>query len=214
MIPPLKLGPREGKEVTLPLPPITPQPGVGYFLDLSFRLKADAPWGGRFGMQMAMRAGFERVSWFGPGSEETYADHNEARVGRHSATVDEQWTEYSKPQENGNKTDVRWMAVTDKQGVGLLAVGMPLLSVAVGHYTHEDVWNATHSYQLTRRPETHVYLDYRQMGVGGDDSWGALAHEPYPLPAKAYSYRFRLRPFSTTIDGTPDQLAKKPLREQ
>jgi beta-galactosidase len=374
-IPPLKLGPRESTDVTLPLPPMTTQPGVEYFLDVSFTLKANVPWGGRlgdemaydqfklpagrpaspaapapgaklalmdgpdavtvtgqaftarfdkaagamtsltyrgtelvqqplmpdfwrawtdndrgatlqtklnvwrgaseswavravqatqaangavrvdidavipvisssykvaytvfpsgdiyvdasftpglgnlpmlprFGMQMAMPAGFERVSWFGPGPEETYADRNEARVGRHGGTVDAQWTEYSKPQENGNKVDVRWMAVTNKAGVGLLAVGMPHLSAAARHYTHEDIWNARHTYELTRRPETILNLDDRQMGVGGDDSWGALAHEPYQLPAKAYRYRFRLRPFATAIDGMPGALAKKAPQE-
>ncbi|MFO7691573.1 MAG: glycoside hydrolase family 2 TIM barrel-domain containing protein [Vicinamibacterales bacterium] len=371
IIPPLAIGPRERREIALPLPPVTPQPGVEYFLDISWRLKADAPWGGRagdemaydqfmlpigrpaapvppspaatlalvdgpdavtvtgpaftvlfdkasgtmasltyrgtelvhrplvpdfwrawtdndrgatlqtrlnvwrvaseswdpkgvtaakaadgsvrvdvdaaipaisstyrvsytvfptgdihveasfspgietlpmlprFGMQMAMPAGFERVAWFGPGPEETYADRNEARVGRHSGTVDAQWTEYSKPQENGNKVDVRWIALTNKAGVGLLAVGMPHLCAAARHYTHEDIWNAKHAHELTRRPETYLNLDHRQMGVGGDDSWGAVAHEPYQLPAKDYSYRFRLRPFSTAIDGAPDALAKK-----
>jgi beta-galactosidase len=163
----------------------------------------------RFGMQMAMPAGFERITWLGPGPEETYPDRNEARVGRYSGTVDAQWTEYSKPQENGNKVDARWVALTNRAGVGLLAVGMPHLSAAARHYTHEDIWNARHTYELTRRPETILNLDFRQMGVGGDDSWGALAHEPYQLPAKAYSYRFRLRPFSTAIDGAPDALAER-----
>jgi len=172
--------------------------------------KSDLPMLPRFGLQMAMPAGFERVSWFGPGPEETYSDRNEARVGRYDGTVDEQWTDYSKPQENGNKTDVRWMAITNRQGVGLLAVGMPFLSAAVRHYTHDDMWNAKHTYEMTRRPEVYVNLDFKQMGVGGDDSWGALAHEPYQLPAKAYSYQFRLRPFATAIDGAPDALAKKP----
>jgi beta-galactosidase len=167
----------------------------------------------RFGMQMALPAGFEQVAWLGPGPEETYADRNEARVGRYSGTVDAQWTEYSKPQENGNKVDVRWIALTNKAGVGLLAVGLPHLSAAARHYTHEDVWNARHTYELTRRPETYLNLDFRQMGVGGDDSWGALAHEPYQLPAKAYSYRFRLRPFSAAIDGAPGALAKRPPQE-
>ena len=167
----------------------------------------------RFGMQMALPAGFEQVAWLGPGPEETYADRNEARVGRYTGTVDAQWTEYSKPQENGNKVDVRWIALTNKAGVGLLAVGMPHLSAAARHYTHEDVWNARHTYELTRRPETYLSLDFRQMGVGGDDSWGALAHEPYQLPAKAYSYRFRLRPFSAAIDGAPGALAKRPPQE-
>jgi beta-galactosidase len=180
------------------------------YVDASFAPGLDRlPMLPRFGMQMAMPAGFERVAWYGPGPEETYADRNEARVGRHVGTVDAQWTDYSKPQENGNKADVRWMAVTNRQGVGLLAVGMPYLSAAVRHYTHEDIWNAKHTYEMTRRPETYINLDYRQMGVGGDDSWGALAHEPYQLPAKAYSYRFRLRPFATAIDGAPDALAKR-----
>jgi beta-galactosidase len=173
--------------------------------------KSDLPMLPRFGMQMAMPAGFERVAWFGPGPEETYSDRNEARVGRYGGTVDEQWTDYSKPQENGNKTDVRWMAITNPQGVGLLAVGMPFLSAAVRHYTHEDMWNAKHTYEMTKRPEVYVNFDFRQMGVGGDDSWGALTHEPYQLPAKAYSYRFRLRPFATAIDGPPDALAKQAL---
>ncbi len=180
------------------------------YVDASFAPGIDTlPMLPRFGMRMAMPAGFERVAWFGPGPEETYADRNEARVGRHSGTVDGQWTEYSKPQENGNKEDVRWLAVTNAKGVGLLAVGMPHLGAAVRHFTHEDIWNAKHAYELTRRPETHLNLDFAQMGVGGDDSWGALAHEPYQLPAKAYSYRFRLRPYSTAIDGTPEALAKK-----
>ncbi|MCX6551635.1 MAG: DUF4981 domain-containing protein [Acidobacteria bacterium] len=170
--------------------------------------RADLPMLPRFGMQMVMPAGFEQMSWFGPGPEETYSDRVEARVGLHRGTVDEQWTDYSKPQENGNKADVRWMALTDRRGVGLLAVGMPLLSAAARHYTHEDMWNAKHTYEMTKRPEVYVNLDFRQMGVGGDDSWGALAHEPYQLPAKPYSYRVCLRPFSAA-DGTPAQLAKK-----
>ncbi len=176
--------------------------------------KSDLPMLPRFGMQMAMPAGFEQVSWYGPGPEETYSDRNEARVGRYDGTVDGQWTDYSKPQENGNKADVRWMTITNRQGVGLLAVGMPFLSAAVRHYTHEDMWNAKHTYEMTKRPEVYVNLDFRQMGVGGDDSWGALAHEPYQMPAKAYSYRFRLRPFATAIDGAPDALAKKLPMEQ
>jgi beta-galactosidase len=172
--------------------------------------KSDLPMLPRFGMQMILPAGFELVSWFGPGPEETYSDRREARVGAYRGTVDEQWTDYSKPQENGNKTDVRWMAITNGHGVGLLAVGLPLLSAAARHYTHEDMWNAKHTYEMTRRPEVYVSLDFKQMGVGGDDSWGALAHEPYQLPAKAYSYRFRLRPFSA-VDGTPPALATQAL---
>ncbi|MCX6538575.1 MAG: DUF4981 domain-containing protein [Acidobacteria bacterium] len=170
--------------------------------------RSDLPMLPRFGMQMVMPAGFEQVTWLGPGPEETYSDRNEARVGLYRGTVDQQWTDYSKPQENGNKADVRWIAVSNQQGIGLLAVGMPLLSAAARHYSHEDMWNAKHTYEMTKRAETYVSLDFKQMGVGGDNSWGALPHPPYQLPAQAYSYRFRLRPFST-VDGLPAKLARK-----
>jgi len=162
----------------------------------------------RVGMQLVMPAGFEQVAWLGPGPDETYSDRNEARVGAYKGTVDGQWTEYSKPQENGNKADARWMAITNAQGVGLLAVGMPLLSAEAGHFTHDDIWNAKHAYEMTKRAELYVNLDFKQMGVGGDNSWGALPHTPYQIPAQAYSYRFRLRPISLT-DGLPGKLARQ-----
>ena len=76
---------------------------------------------------------------------------------------------------------MRWLAVTNAKGVGLLAVGMPHLGAAVRHFTHEDIWNAKHTYELTRRPETYLNLDFAQMGVGGDDSWGALAARAVPV---------------------------------
>ena len=204
-------------DVTASIPVISSRYAVSYtihpsgeiVIDASFEPgRTDLPMLPRFGMQMVMPAGFEQVTWLGPGPEETYSDRNDARVGLYRGTVNQQWTDYSKPQENGNKVDVRWIAVSNQQGVGLLAVGMPLLSSAVRHYTHEDMWNAKHTYEMTKRAETYVNLDFKQMGVGGDNSWGALPHPPYQLQAQAYSYRFRLRPFSA-VDGPPAKLAKK-----
>ena len=205
-------------DVKAAIPVISSQYAVSYtvqasgdiIVDASFTPgKADLPMLPRFGMQMVMPAGFESVSWLGPGPEETYSDRNEARVGAYRGTVDGQWTDYSKPQENGNKVDVRWIAVSNPQGVGLLAVGMPLLSAAARHYAHEDIWQAKHTHEMTKRAETYLSLDFKQMGVGGDNSWGALPHPPYQLPAQAYSYRFRLRPFSA-LDGAPGALARRP----
>jgi len=156
-----------------------------------------------------MPAGFERVAWFGPGPEETYADRQR---GTRGPPQRERWTrsgpEYSKPQENGNKTDVRWLAVTNRGGVGLLAVGMPYLSAAVRHYAHEDIWNARHSYELTEARDV-LNLDDRQMGVGGDDSWGALAHEPYRLPAKGVQLSFPAAAFRHGSRRRTRALAKK-----
>jgi beta-galactosidase len=171
--------------------------------------KPDLPILPRFGMQLVLPPEFDQIAWFGPGGE-TYSDRTQARTGLHRGTVGEQWTEYSKPQENGNKIDVRWVALTNRDGVGLLAVGLPLLSTSARHYGHEAMWNAKHTYEMTKPSWVYWNLDFRQMGVGGDNSWGALPHEPYQLPAKPYAYRFRLRPISAS-DPPPAVLAKQAL---
>ncbi len=152
----------------------------------------------RFGMQMAIPGRFFNMSWFGRGPHETYWDRNSgAAVGLYSGTVEENIHVYVRPQENGNKTDVRWLALTDEKGAGLLAVGMPLLSVSAWPFSMQDLENANHIHELPQRDFITVNLDYKQMGVGGDNSWGARPHPEYTLPSsKPYSYCFRLRPYS------------------
>jgi beta-galactosidase len=84
---------------------------------------------------------------------------------------------------------------TDGKGVGLRAVGMPLLSVSAWPYRMEELERAKHPYQIARSEDITVNLDYRQMGVGGDDSWGAQPHPEFRLPATtSYKYSFRLEP--------------------
>ena len=154
----------------------------------------------RFGMQMAIPGEFSTMSWFGRGPNESYWDRKTgSAVGLYSGPVEEQFHPYVRPQETGNKTDVRWLALTNKEGAGLLAVGMPLLSASAWPFTMDDLEKATHTNELPRRKTITVNLDYKQMGVGGDDSWGARTHPEYTLPAKAYSYRFRLRPYTPAM---------------
>jgi len=149
----------------------------------------------RFGMQMTLPSQFEQFTFYGRGPMENYSDrHDCAPVGLYQSTVDGQFVDYSEPQENGNKTDVRWVALTNDQGIGLLAVGM--LSVGASHYKHADLEGAAHTYEMTRRDTIRLNLDHRQMGVGGDNSWGAQPHKEFQLTEKAYSYQYRLRPFS------------------
>jgi len=151
----------------------------------------------RFGMQMAIPGEFSTMSWFGRGPNESYWDRKTgSAVGLYSGPVEENFHPYVRPQETGNKTDVRWLALTNKKGAGLLAVGMPLLSASAWPFTMEDLQKATHTNELPRRKTITVNLDYKQMGVGGDDSWGARTHPEYTLPAKTYSYKFRLRPYT------------------
>ncbi|MEQ0562127.1 glycoside hydrolase family 2 TIM barrel-domain containing protein [Amycolatopsis sp. NEAU-NG30] len=140
---------------------------------------------------------FDTLDYYGRGPEENHWDRNTGSdVGVYSSTVAGQWTGYIRPQENGNKTDVRWVALTNRRGAGLLATGEPLLEVNASHFTPEDLSiGARHDYQLTPRQEVVLRLNHRQMGVGGDDSWGAQTHDEYKLFAdRDYHYTYRLRP--------------------
>jgi beta-galactosidase len=151
----------------------------------------------RFGNELVVAPGLENLTWYGRGPVETYIDRQFERVGLYKSTVTREWVEYSRPQENGNKTDVRWVALTDANGVGLLAVGSPALSVAARHFTKDDMERAGYTFQMQPHPEVFLNLDWRQMGVGGIDSWSpnALPMEPYRIPSdRAYSYRYRLTP--------------------
>ena len=163
----------------------------------------------RFGMQMAMPGEFSAMSWFGRGPHESYWDRKtSAAVGFYSGPVAEQVHLYVRPQETGNKTDVRWMALTNKDGIGLLVVGRPTLSASAWPFTMQDLENAKHIHELPKRNTITVNLDYKQMGVGGDDSWGARTHPEYTLPPKQYSYSFRLRPYAPAM-GDINTLARK-----
>jgi beta-galactosidase len=167
----------------------------------------------RFGMQMAVPPSLGTMTWFGRGPHENYWDRKTgAAVGRYSGRVDELIHDYVRPQENGNRTDVRWVAFTDAGGTGLLAVGQPQLSVSAWPYTMEDLEAATHIHELPRRDNITVNLDHRQMGVGGDDGWGARPHPEYTLESKPYDYRFRLRAYEPDM-GSPDDLARQRLPE-
>jgi beta-galactosidase len=169
----------------------------------------------RFGMQTTLRAGYDRLTWFGKGPQETYWDRQDARVGLYSGRVRDQYFDYIKPQETGNKESVRWLALTNEAGVGLLAVGDPLLSANALHYTTDDLFCATqrenfYRYQLPERDTVTLNLDLHQRGVGGDDSWGALPHAPFRLTPWPLTYSYRLR----VLHGGEDlvALAKRPVR--
>jgi beta-galactosidase len=163
--------------------------------------KSDLPKLPRLGMQMTLPPGFDQVTWLGPGPQETYCDRKDARIGRYVGTVRQQFFEdYVEPGESGNKVEVRWVALTSKKGVGLLAVGLPLLSVNALHHTTDDLQAAEHPFQLPKRDITVLNLDFKQQGVGGDDSWGAWPHEQFLIPCREQTYSFRLRPFNSRED--------------
>ncbi|TDB68842.1 glycoside hydrolase family 2 TIM barrel-domain containing protein [Arundinibacter roseus] len=153
----------------------------------------------KIGFQFQMPAAFNQISWLGRGPFESYSDRkNSASVGLYSGSVDEQHFPYIMAQENGNKTDVRWVAVANADGLGLLAMADSLLSVTVHNYTDEALLAAKRpGTPLQKDSVTVVSLDMQQMGLGGDDSWSPRVHEAYLLPAQTYSYSFRLKPIDS-----------------
>ena len=168
----------------------------------------------RAGLQMCVPGTFDQFSWYGRGPLETYPDRQDgAHVDIYGGTVDDQYVPYVTPQENGNKTGVRWAALADEDGNGLLVVAdaadptRPHLNVSAHHFTTEDLTKARHTCELTRRDDITLNIDYRQSGLGGA-SCGPGTLPQYLIEPRPMSWRVRLRPFSAT-DAPPVELAKQ-----
>jgi len=158
----------------------------------------------RMGMHLQLPESFEQVSWFGRGPLENYEDRKyAAHVGLYSSDVESLNYAYIRPQETGYRTDVRWLAVDNGKGLGLLVTGNPLFCFSASHFSRDDFENGfekeqKHTTDIKKNPWTSLNIDYKQMGVGGDNSWGALPHPQYMLPARRYSYTVRIRLYDTT----------------
>ncbi len=166
-------------------------------LENRFRVAKDAPPLPKVGLSLQVPAAMDQLAWYGRGPHETYADRlTGAKIARYEGSVAEQYTPYVLPQENGNKTQVRWVTLTNADGVGLFANGWPtnLLNVSAHQYDLKEFDQATHTYQVKPTDRVTLNLDYAQMGLGGDDSWTPATHKEYLLDSTSYSYRVRLRP--------------------
>jgi len=184
----------------------------------AFQMTADElPEIPRFGMDLVMPVAFDRLTWFGRGPHESYWDRKtSAFVDLYSGSVAEQYWPYIRPQENGNKEDVRWVAITDQNGRGIMFRGDPLIAFSAHHNLTGDFESPErtdgrhrqgvkpvnrHTIDVKPRELTSVHVDYKQMGVGGDNSWGARTHPQYRLTEREYSYSFMMIPvtdFSVT----------------
>ncbi len=155
----------------------------------------------RFGLTMELPLQFENVKWYGRGPHENYSDRNDsAFVGVYNSTITEQYHPYIRPQENGNKTENRWLTLTNSAGVGLKIIGQPLFDFSAQKFTTDDFDLGgfekpfKHTCDLVPKDFITLHVDFGQMGVGGDDSWGAQTHDEYKLFPKPYSLRFVLQP--------------------
>ncbi len=184
-------------------------------LENQFRVKPDAPPLPKIGLQLKVLNSLDQLAWYGRGPHETYSDRlTGAKVGRYAGSVAEQYTPYVLPQENGNKTQVRWVTLTNADGIGLFASGWPAndLNVSAHTYDLKEFDQATHTYQVKETDHVTFNLDYAQMGLGGDDSWTPATHQEYLLDSTAYSYQVRLRPVDLRR-SLPGDLYKEQLPE-
>ena len=154
----------------------------------------------RFGWSMRLPQSYDQLHWYGRGPWESYADRKRgAMLGRYEGAVADQYYPYIRPQETGNKEDLRWMAITDADGNGLLIDGMrPFSGAAMAldpmNLDYDPLKPNRHGLDVKPEDFTTLTVDYAQMGVGGDNSWGAKPMDKYMLPFKRYSFTVRLRP--------------------
>ncbi|MFU1796597.1 beta-galactosidase subunit alpha [Paenibacillus azoreducens] len=165
----------------------------------------------RIGLDLTLPAAMDQVEWSGRGPGESYADSKQANLfGVYHASVDELFTPYIVPQDNGNRTDVSWVSVTNIRGAGILAAGLPGLEFSAHRYTAEDLEKAAHLKDLTPRDAVFLHLDYRQNGLGSN-SCGPAQLPAYELRPEAFAYQLMLIPYSNQA-VSPANLRKELLK--
>lgn len=171
---------------------------------VSERMQADTskkvPMLPKFGMQLMMPKSFSQMTWYGRGPDESYWDRKDAAfVGLYRGDVHDQVHSYLRPQETGNKSDVRWASLTDPEGMGLMITSDTVLNITARHYLDKDLDDGprkhnSHWGTLKERDLTVVSIDLQQMGLGCINSWGAWPMPQYRLLYGDYSYRFKITP--------------------
>jgi len=148
----------------------------------------------RLGYQLIFDDSFNNYEWYGRGPHESYNDRKVgALIGNYTGSVDEQFTYYVVPQENGNKTDVRWATLSNTNGIGLKVSGDIPLETSVHHYSTEALSNALHTYDLEKEELTYWNIDYRQNGLGGN-SCGPIPMEKYLLKPGPVEFALTFEP--------------------
>jgi len=161
----------------------------------------------RVGVRLTLPPENAYLSWYGRGPHENYADRKaSAGINIYRAPVEKQYVPYVRPQDYGNKCDVRWASLTDKAGLGLLVVGNPTLEISAQSFAAHDLAAARHTHELKRRADIILNLDFAQAGLGSE-SCGPGTLPKYQLTAQAYHYCLRFRPL--TMGDDPMALSKQ-----
>ena len=152
----------------------------------------------RYGMQLVMPKAYNMLTYYGKGPGENYIDRNNGdRLGVYDAKVADQYWGYVRPQESGNKTEVRYWQVKDENGKGLEFYSFAPMECSTLNYLASDLddgWDKSHSGDLTPRDFSVVKLAARQRGLACVNSWGAIPLEQYRMPYQDYSFTYVIRP--------------------
>jgi beta-galactosidase len=154
----------------------------------------------RAGNDLVINKSFNNINWYGRGPGENYWDRKtNTFIGQYKRTVDEQYFPYARPQESGNKTEVRWVSFSNANGKKItFSFADSLLSFSALPYSLDNIdpemnKKQYHSGELTKRNEIYLHMDLQQTGLQGMDSWGAWPLEKYRIPFKDYSYSYWIK---------------------
>lgn len=148
----------------------------------------------RIGMYTSLPKSFDYIEWFGRGPYENYEDRKESTfVGLFSGKVKDQHFEHVMPQENGNKSDVRWLKISNENECSLFISMYSVFNFNIQNYSDQALNTSKTSHILHRGDKTYLHIDYKQMGLGGDDSWSPRVHDEFLLNNKTYHYCISLR---------------------
>lgn len=147
------------------------------------------------GFTMTMPTTYADFTWYGKGPQETYIDRQLGfKTGVYSKSVDDNFFPYIEPSETGNHIQTSWMKMYNGDGNGLLVSGNNFEFSAL-RYTAAELFSKKHPFELVKSNNVIVNINLRQMGVGGDDSWGALPHNEFRIfPNQNYLFSFKLFP--------------------
>lgn len=152
----------------------------------------------RFGMRMELRHSYEYLIYYGRGPLENYIDrYSSSFIGRYEDKVENQFYWYIRPQETGNKTDVRWLTLLDGEGEGVRITGLQPIAFSALHFSPEDLdpgltRKLQHTVDIVPRKDIFLHIDLKQRGLGGDNSWGMYPYNNYRLLDKKYIYSYMI----------------------
>ena len=154
------------------------------------------------GTLFTVPGGYERVRYFGRGPDENYIGRNRGTfMGMYGTYADSMTVMYMEIGETGQRTDVKWAALTNDEGKGLLIVGSPRMEFSAQHYSPEQLTDVKLPWELKRNKDIVLRVDLHQMGLGGINSWGAEPLDAYRLFSRAeYSHKFRLAPIRKKLN--------------